>query len=469
MFGSEKVTMKNREQYRGLLSLFAATMIVILQTGVFAYVWYTSYAHVGANYFVNGNHALIALYALMVLFFGKLFGSFKIHLLRIFDLVFTQTCSIICVNAITYLQLCLIGRWMLLDHIQPLIYMTLINIVIVIGWSLLIRWMYTKLYPPKRMLLIYGAYSPDNLLRNINSRKDKYAIKETISIDENMDLIKDRILHHGNVVMTDIPADQRNHLLKFCFEKSIKCYCVPKISDIMIQSAKNMNMFDTTLLVFRNLGLSADQRFFKRLFDIIASLIIGILILPIVGIIALAIKLDDRGPVFFTQERLTKDGKVFKVFKFRSMKVRKMEEEYCLTRKNDSRITKVGKFLRASHLDELPQIYNILRGDMSFVGPRPECPELAETYKQIVPEFDFRLKVRAGLTGYAQVYGRYNTTPYDKLKLDLAYIKNYSFLLDLKLIALTVKVIFHKENTEGIDDWQTSAANKDQIEKIESK
>ena len=137
-----------------------------------------------------------------------------------------------------------------------------------------------------------------------------------------------------------------------------------------------------------------------------------------------------------------------------------------MTRKNDDRITPVGKILRNIHFDELPQLFNILKGEMSFVGPRPECPNLAEEYKQIVPEFDYRLKVKAGLTGFAQVYGKYNTAPYDKLKLDLTYIQNYSIWLDLKLILLTVKVLFHKENTEGIEDWQKTAATKENLEKI---
>ena len=139
------------------------------------------------------------------------------------------------------------------------------------------------------------------------------------------------------------------------------------------------------------------------------------------------------------------------------MRVEKEPRQYVLTRKNDDRITPVGKILRNIHFDELPQLFNILKGDMSIVGPRPECPKLAEEYQQIIPEFHYRLKVKAGLTGYAQVYGKYNTTPYDKLKLDLHYIENYSFLLDLKLIILTVKILFQKENTEGIESWQTSA------------
>ena len=186
-------------------------------------------------------------------------------------------------------------------------------------------------------------------------------------------------------------------------------------------------------------------------------------------IIAVSIKICDGGPVFFTQDRLTQDGKVFKMYKFRSMYVSNAETEYCLTRQNDSRVTPVGKILRNIHFDELPQIFNILKGDMSFVGPRPECPQLAAEYQQIVPEFDFRLKMKAGLTGFAQVYGKYNTTPLDKLKLDLTYIESYSFWLDLKLILLTVKILFQKENTEGIKDWQTTAATEENLKKIGKK
>ena len=140
--------------------------------------------------------------------------------------------------------------------------------------------------------------------------------------------------------------------------------------------------------------------------------------------------------------------------------MRSPDLEYCMTRKDDDRITPVGKVIRRLHLDELPQLFNILKGDMSFVGPRPECPNIHKDYCEIVHEFDFRLKVKAGLTGYAQVYGKYNTSPYDKLKLDLTYIENYSILLDLKLMLLTFKVIFHPDNTEGIEDWQTTAALK---------
>jgi exopolysaccharide biosynthesis polyprenyl glycosylphosphotransferase len=314
------------------------------------------------------------------------------------------------------------------------------------------------LYPAKRMVLVYGDYGPDGLAKKIRTREDNYCICEYLSCDQEIECIKETILKYGCALLTDIPAEIRNELLKFCFENDVRCYCVPKISDIMVVSAANINQFDTSLLLMRNQGLFVDQQIAKRVFDILLALLLIVLASPVMLIIAIAIKLCDRGPVFFKQERLTQNARVFKVLKFRSMYMRAPDQVYTLTRKGDPRVTPVGRIIRRLHLDELPQLFNILKGDMSFVGPRPECPAIADEYAQVVPEFKYRLKVKGGLTGYAQVYGKYNTTPYDKLKLDLTYIENYSFLLDLKLIALTFKVMFHPDNTEGIESWQTTAA-----------
>lgn len=461
--------MQNRERYKRILQMLSSAVTVTILTGIFVYVWYSSYSSIGANYFVRGNYVVVAQYALMIYFFFRIYGGFRIGQLRVFEVLYSQILSIICVNVITYLQLGLIGRWEFMTNVKPIAVMTVVDIVVIALWVTLTRWIYVRLYPPRKLLVVHGEYNPKMLIHKLESRADKYSIQESISYERDIEEIEEKILEYGNVVLMDIPAQIRNELLKFCFRQDIRCYCVPKISDIMIMNADNIHLFDTALLVFRNRGLTAEQQFLKRAFDVVFALIACVVSAPFMGIIALAIKLYDGGPVFFTQDRLTKDGKIFKLYKFRSMRVEPEEGEYCLTRKNDDRITPVGKLLRGIHFDELPQIYNILKGDMSFVGPRPECPHLAEEYKQIVPEFDFRLKVKAGLTGYAQVYGKYNTTPYDKLKLDLTYIERYSFLLDLKLIVLTFKVLFQKENTEGIEDWQTNAAAGEEREKIESK
>lgn len=454
--------MRKRDQYKRMLLLIAAGLILAMQTGIFALVWFRCYGDIGANLFVRGNYVIIGLYAMMLFFFYNLYGGFKVGQARLFEIIYAQVLSIICVNVVTYLQLCLICRWKLMDNVLPMLLLTAANTVTALFWSFLTRVVYVKLYPPRKMLLVYGAYSPDRLIRKIQTREDRYQIENTISVDTDIEEIKRQIKENGNVVLTDIPAQIRNELLKFCFEHDLRCYCVPKISDVMVRSADSIHLLDTTLLLFRNMGMTADQKLVKRFFDVVMALIAITVASPFMLLISLAIKLYDGGPVLFTQDRLTEGGKVFKVYKFRSMRVESEGNQYVMTRKNDDRVTPVGKIIRNIHFDELPQLFNILKGDMSFVGPRPECPALAEEYRKNIPQFHYRLKVKAGLTGYAQVYGKYNTTPYDKLKLDLHYIENYSFMLDLKLMLLTFKILFQKENTEGIESWQTSAAPENQ-------
>lgn len=457
--------MKNREQYKRLIKFIASAILMALQTGIFYFVWFHFYDMSGAHFFVRGNYVIIAQYAILLFCFNNIYGGFKIGYLRIFEILFSQILAVLCVNAITYLQLCLIGRWEFLSNLPPILLMTVIELALIVIWVFSTHRLMIWLYPAKRMVLVYGEYGPDGLAKKIRTREDNYRICEYVSCDQDIDTIKETILKYGCALLTDIPSKVRNELLKFCFENDVRCYCVPKISDIMITSAANINQFDTSLLLMRNQGLFVDQQIGKRIFDVLLALLLIVLASPIMLVIAIAIKICDRGPVFFKQERLTQYGRVFKVLKFRSMYMRAPDKVYTLTRKGDPRVTPVGNVIRRLHLDELPQLFNILKGDMSFVGPRPECPAIAEDYCKVVPEFNYRLKVKAGLTGYAQVYGKYNTTPYDKLKLDLTYIETYSLLLDIKLILLTFKVIFHPDNTEGIESWQTTAAVEKQPQK----
>lgn len=462
--------MKKREKFKRLFRFLNALTIIGILTAVFAYMWYTNFADnedlLIKTFFRWGNYALVALYAVIMLLFYRIYGAYEVGYMRLMESAYTQVLSVLCANAITYLQLCLIGRWKFLDNIQPVLWITMIDLALVVLWAMFTRFAYLKIYPPRKVLLVYGQYNPKDIMDKMASRQDKYIVSESINIDCGLEAVKDRIEACGSVLLMDIPASPRNQLLKYCFRRNIRCYCVPKISDIMLRRSEEIHLFDTTLLLFRNAGLSADQQFVKRFFDVVFSLMLLVLASPVMLIIAVAVKACDGGPVIFTQDRLTQDNKVFKLYKFRSMYADRKEAEYCLTRQNDTRITPVGKLIRNLHLDELPQVFNILKGDMSFVGPRPECPELAEKYRQMIPEFDFRLKMKAGLTGYAQVYGKYNTTPLDKLKLDMVYIERYSFWLDLKLILLTVKVLFQKENTEGIKEGQTTAAPTENLEKI---
>lgn len=454
--------MNNRDQYKGILRFWASAILMMLQTGIYTYAWFNWYADAGLDYFFRGNYVVIGLYALISFFFMKAFGCFQIGKIKTGEIIFTQILSTLCVNAVTHLQLCLIGVWRLTENLAPILYMTAADIVLVILWAIFVTWVFAKLYPPRAILMIYGEREAVNLLRKMKIREDKYDVRESVSCNVDWDILTAKIDQYGAVLMADISSDIRNKILKYCFNNHIRCYAVPKISDIMIMSAEKIQISDTALLLFRNQGLSAGQRCIKRIFDIVVGVIAVIIASPVMLVIGIAIKVYDGGPVFFIQDRLTRNGEVFRIYKFRSMRVQGTDEKKSITKKNDDRITPVGHVIRKLHLDELPQVFNIIKGDMSFVGPRPEWTATTDLYSQHLPEFLFRLKVKAGLTGYAQVYGKYNTTPYDKLMLDLTYIEKYSFWLDIKLMLMTVKTLFQKENTEGVEAWQTSAEVDDE-------
>lgn len=454
--------MRKGERYKRLLMFLASVLIIALQTGVFAYTWFHDYYDkdvIGRMYGYWGHWALLGLYALLVILVSKLFSAFKVGYMRILDVLLSQIFSVLLVNVFEYFQLSLIGHWRFLTNLKPMLRVTGINLVLVVLWVIIMRVIYTKLYPPHEVLVVYDRFGVDQILQKLSQRQDKYLVKGTIALSEGVERIKQEIPNYQAVLLGDLPAHERNLLLKYCFEQNIRCYSQEKISDIMIMHAEKIHMFDTPLLLSRNCGLSVEKQAVKRLFDVVCSAIMLVVLSPLLLVIALLIKLYDGGPVFYKQDRLTKDGKVFQVYKFRSMCVDSEKNGARLAMKGDSRVTPVGKVLRNIHFDELPQLLNIIKGDMSLVGPRPERPEIAAEYTKEIPEFPYRLKVKAGLTGYAQVYGKYNTTPYDKLKLDLTYILNYSFILDLQLIATTVKILFQKENTEGVEQWQTTAAS----------
>ena len=195
----------------------------------------------------------------------------------------------------------------------------------------------------------------------------------------------------------------------------------------------------------------------KRALDVFFSLLALIILSPLFLVTAIAIKADDKGPVFFRQERCTIGGKRFMIIKFRSMIVdAEKDGKSHPAGENDDRITRVGRVIRAWRIDELPQLINILKGDMSIVGPRPERVEHVEKYTEDIPEFVFRYKMRGGLTGYAQVYGKYNTSALDKLKMDLVYITGFSLLLDFQIVMETLKILFRKESTEGFSEERAS-------------
>ena len=453
-------------QTKRLIMFWAKVLILVVQLALFGYLWYHYYMELmPVHYWRRGNWAVIGMYGIFLLAFNRGYDALKVGHLKTWDVMYNQIFSILCTNGAMYVLLILMnGSWAIFkgykpyfEHVQPMLLLCLIDFSIVFVWALFMRYIYAILYPPHEMLLIYGEVDPSDLVHKLTKRADRYQVKDAISVEEGIEAVCAKMDAYEAVLIGDIPSHERNRFVKYGFSHNIRCYSVPKLSDIMIRSAGTIDLFDTPLFLYRNSGLTYNQAIVKRLMDIVISLIALIILAIPMGIIAILIKSYDGGPALYTQKRLTKDGKEFDILKFRSMIVDSEKTGARLASAHDDRITPVGRVIRRLHVDELPQLINILKGDMSIVGPRPERPDIAEEYKAEIPEFDFRLKVKAGLTGYAQVYGQYNTTPYDKLKLDLTYIENYSIWMDIKLMVLTVKILFWKEKSEGVDDDKKTA------------
>ncbi len=452
--------MIKRDKYKRIVTFTSAVLLLGIISATFAFFWYRYYSEsIVLPFYRRGNWALIVVYAVLTVIFFKAYGGFKLGYLKQTDMLCSQVISIVCVNIIIYFLISLIGRAFM--KIEPIILMTVADFVILAIWTFVTGKIYFTIYPPRKLAIIYGSSRSAALVMKMSQRVDKYMICESVSINDDPERIKQLILKYEGVIISDIPAELRNDYLKFCFEHSVRAYLAPKISDIIVRGADDIRLFDTPLLLCRNYGLAFEQRLFKRIFDIVFSIIALVPASVLMLAAVIMIKADDGGPVLYKQKRLTIDGKEFYVYKFRSMIVDAEKNGVPkLCENEDDRVTRAGKWLRKFRLDELPQLFNILKGDMSVVGPRPERPELTEEYTKEMPEFAYRLKVKAGLTGYAQVTGVYDTSPYDKLKMDLMYIENYSMKLDLQIILMTVKTMLFPKKMNAQSDIALTGDNK---------
>ena len=465
--------MKKIESFKRLVLLLLSGICLAGQIGIYAYYWYNAYFIKIKPYlplWEKGHWLIIAIYGVLLFFFSNMYGGMRIGYLKNLEVIFSQLLATLLVNVITYGQISLM--MLKLYDVPVYLGMILIQFVWIIIWINISSLIYKNVFPPRQLLLIHGDRPIDDILKKFAKRKDKFEVSKCMHINAGIKRIEEEIMErYDAVVLWDISEADRNKLLKYCYGKSIRTYIMPKIPDVIIKGAEELHLFDTPLLLTREYVLTIEQRFAKRFIDLFCALILFVIASPFMLLTALAVKLYDRGPVLYKQVRCTIDGKEFNILKFRSMRVDAEKDGVArLASKNDSRITPVGKFIRKVRLDELPQLINIIKGDMSFIGPRPERPEIIAQYMEIMPEFAYRMKVKAGLAGYAQVYGKYNTTPYDKLKLDLAYIENYSVWLDLKLMLLTVKVLLWPDSTEGVETNQITAlkAEKQQAEEQQS-
>jgi exopolysaccharide biosynthesis polyprenyl glycosylphosphotransferase len=444
--------------FTGLCNLLMTIYLVI----VFFLNW-TRYLNPlqADSYWIGGNLAIAAVYLLLSVIIIKTFNGYRIGHARKGSLAIGLVISLFLIDLIfAVISMLIIGQRSAVGLIiGDLFACFLIQAVVCVLFSWLMTDLYRKIFPPHRILEVYGFHK-NNLKRKMNLRRDKYKITESIPYTTPILEIDKKMRSYDAVLINDIPSEKKDQILKVCFDQGKRVYFTPKISDIIVRSSSELDLFDTPIYYCRNLQMSPVELAIKRFFDILLSLIGIILTSPIMLVVAILIHRYDGGPVLYSQNRCTTNGKIFRIYKFRSMIVNAENPKggARLATEHDPRITPIGRFIRATRIDEIPQFFNVLKGDMSIVGPRPERPEIVVQYEKEIPEFSFRMHVKAGLTGYAQVYGKYNTTNLDKLKLDLIYTMKASLLLDLKLILQTIKVIFQKESTEGLQEGQTTAS-----------
>ena len=393
-------------------------------------------------------------------YFGQRLDCFRVSILQIRDVIFGEVLATMITDIIMYILI-----WMLSIHLPNLIPGLITwggQCVIGVIWAYVMHQSYFSTHPPLRTIVIYDErMGMENLIHTYGFEK-RFNIKTVYPVESIIDKLE--VMEEFDAAfLCGIHSRERNIILKHCISHKIKLFMIPRIADVMMRGSEQIHMLHLPILKTQRYKPSIEYQIIKRTMDIVVSGIATIVLSPLFLITAIAVK-SDGGPAFYKQKRLTKDGKVFEILKFRSMRVdaEKYSGAVLSAGENDPRITKVGRIIRACRLDELPQLLNILKGDMSLVGPRPERPELQKEIEKEVPEFGLRLQAKAGLTGYAQVYGKYNTTFYDKLLMDLMYISKPSILEDLTIMLATVKILTSKESTEGVGEEKNALELRDE-------
>lgn len=434
----------------------------VLLTLPFAVVWFHYYAsRLASPYYYWGNWVVVALFFFLYILFCRVYDGFLISINRISEIVYSQALASVISDFLLYVVICLLSKRLV--NPLPLLGALAAQVLLAGVWAYCAHQWYFSKFPAKRTAVVYDVREGLERLVEEYGLEKKFNIRAALSVQEAL-ANKEILNTMETVFLSGIHSHDRNILLKYCVGKDINVYVIPRIGDVLMSGARSMHMFHLPMLRVGRYHPSPVYLVLKRGFDILASGIATVILSPVFAVTAIAIKRYDGGPVFYKQKRLTKDGEIFEVLKFRSMRVDAEKDGVARlsTGDKDDRITPVGRVIRKVRIDELPQLLNILKGDMTICGPRPERPEIAAQYEEELPEFRLRLQAKAGLTGYAQVYGKYNTTPYDKLVMDLMYIAHPSFLQDLQIMFATVKILFMKESTEGFnqDTVQESAVGK---------
>ena len=439
---------------------FSKGLCVFMQIALFTAGWLLMQK--GYRIHAETTMVLVLVYSIVLCALHKTYGGLDVGQSRVADLSISQILTLGMNNALTLLIILLILKRF--PHMGYAVLTYIVQCVTSVLWCMWANQKYFKVHPAKKTAIIYDEELALESIEEIYRREKRFDVQLTLDLNayqDNMEALHAQLGQMETVFLCAVSSQCRNDLLKFCMDHNILVYVRPRLGDVLMSSGSRKYLFHVPVIKCDLMYPSMLYLITKRAMDLIVSGLMLIVASPFMLGVALAVKLEDGGPVFYKQKRLTRGGKEFDILKFRSMRVDAEKDGVArLASQGDSRITKVGRVIRATRLDELPQLLNILKGDMSLVGPRPERPEIAAQYMETLPEFHLRLQTKAGLTGYAQVHGKYNTTPYDKLQMDLMYIADMSFVQDVKLILQTVQIMLRRDSTEGVQEGQKTANKK---------
>ena len=404
-----------------------------------------------------GNNIILLLYTVNLFLTNKIYRGFNFGNSDLYEIILSWILSLIITNGLEYLQLSLLESKMLPP--SGFLAVLAVQLVVVVPIAFLIDKLYYHLNPAHMAIIIYGNEEKAGEYRGIvGKHRKKFEISHVVSQNEQVNALIRRIEEAESVFFIDVDEKKRESLLEYCFMHNKRTYILPTFSGVLLNTAEISWISNTPVFLPKSPVMDPVAQFTKRVMDVVISMIAIVALSWLMLITWVVIRLYDRQPAIFKQTRITKGGKLFTLFKFRSMRPDAENDEIPrLAAKDDDRVTPFGRFIRKTRIDELPQLFNVLAGAMSLVGPRPERPEIAKQYEEIYPNFSFRTKVKAGLTGFAQIYGRYDTAPDEKLFLDIVYIEKFSIWQDVKLLLQTVKVVFMPSSTEGIRKDSTTA------------
>lgn len=418
---------------------------------LFALAWHLYREHYHIRFASRYELFVLGMYAFALLFFLRTYSAYMIDYNLPGDLTFSLSLS--CFFSAAFVYGITLVAWNKFHAPWYFVALWLAQTLVSYLWAILACALYDRLHKPLRAAVVFRNEDDLQRMVDLDRFSKRFSLEEYIEDPQSLQDVVDRIQDCEVVFLAGVNATLRNGIAKYCVEKDIPGLFLPHVGDIIMAGAFHVRSFHSPILSVRRAYPMPEFVFVKRVFDILFSALVLLILSPLMLVVALLIRCYDGGPAIYRQVRLTRGGEEFEMYKFRSMRVDAESDGVArLASDRDDRITPVGRWIRATRIDELPQFFNILRGDMSVVGPRPERPAIAEEYEKTLPAFRLRLQVKAGLTGYAQVYGKYNTDPYDKLEMDLLYINRMSVMTDLQLIFATVRILFTRESTEGFGD-----------------